>query len=578
MILPDKWGQGALFSYSGALGEHKYTEAFSARLCADKFAIVFDTDNPCTLTISADKITDVKFNCVMTDMICATLKTDSVEFRTDIIFAACDTVLVYSDYAVSLVPVFEKPVTSRKSKKSSVYTSGNETFAMESLKKDGTILYAFCYGKDACARASDAVNTNVKELIDARLNMYESYPQIRIPNDKIEKLYYRCISVLMGCVNSPEGIIKSAYITPSKGEMNGAYSYWSALCTLGMRHISPEIARNTLETLLAAQAGDGMISGRLAYDGKSNDINPPVLAWCFWELYKINGDKAMLSEVYNNLKKYLHYMMETRDINKNQLYEWQIGATPDEYGRESTRDNSPAFDDGVILDAVDFSSYVANEAAHMNLIAEEIDKHGEGLYWNVVFERIKSAMNDYLFDDDDKIYYDRAVVSNMFKRVKTSASFLPLFAGVCENRHAMALLRFLNNEDKFNLANGVPSVSADCDDYENDMWRGPVHIHINYMIAKGLDAYDMHDKANELKAKSLDAVMREFFDEGVFYEFYSADGKKSAKNLRRKSHSTASFLSASECVNIRDFTPTAAMILDMLFTSSKKMPARNPER
>jgi len=179
-----------------------------------------------------------------------------------------------------------------------------------------------------------------------------------------------------------------------------------------------------------------------------------------------------------------------------------------------------------------------------------------------------------LFDEDDKIYYDRAVVSNMFKKVKTSASFLPLFAGLCENRNAMALLKFLNSADRFNLKFGVPSVSYDSEYYCDNFWRGPLFIHHNYFIAKGLQRYEMHDKANEIKAKSLSAVLSEYENTGVLYEYYSADGKKNAASLGKKDFSTSSFMFDSTNVNIRDFAPTAAIIVDMLLSKKTKIPPK----
>lgn len=574
LILPDIWGQGGIFSYSAAYGKCKNSETFSARLLGDKPGLIFNTKNKCSLSVFADGLEDVSFSTVMTDFIDAIFKIDSGEYRVSFIFADCDTVIVTSDYAIELRCDFEKSVNIKKGKKATVYTSESETFAMSSKKKDGILTYAFSYGKNAGDKCTQILEKNPADMVQDKENFYKSLPEIRIPNERIEKLYYRCASVLLSQITSPEGIIKSRYITPTKGTDAPLESFWSAFCTLGLRHIAPEIAKETLESILASQSGDGMISAKICAKSKSSDINPPILAWCFWELYLINGDKTMLSDAYAPLKKYLHYIMETRDINKNHLYEWQIDDSKEFCGQESIMVNSPRFDDGIILDSVDFTSYVANEAYFMNLIAEEIDKHGESLYWNVVFERIKGAINELLFDEDDKIYYDRAVVSGMFKKSKTAASFLPLFAGVCENRNAMALLRLLNNEDKFNLKHGVPTVCADSEDYSDDMFRGPVHMYINYLLSKGLEKYEMHDKANEIKFKSLDAVMKEFENTGVLYEYYSPDGEKLSGNLKKKDSSSQGFFFDSQNVNIRDFAPTAAVIVDILLSKSKKLSAK----
>jgi len=573
MILPDKWGQGAVFSYSAAKGKRSST-SLDAKLCGDRLALEFLTHNPCTLSIYCEDAKDITFDAVMTDYIKAIFKCKNADYSLELAFFSENTVLIKSNYAVVLSVVFAKSASVKKSGKTIIYSSDEETFALSEKKKNGTVTYSFSYGVNAQTQAEDALNSDFDTEADKKISSYETYTEFRIPNDSIEKLYYRCASILFACINSPEGLIKSRYISPSPVGTKSVHSFYSAICTLGLRHISPAIAKETLETILASQAGDGMIPAQIYTNEKSSDIAPPVLAWCLWELYQVNNDKEMLSSAYSSLKKYIHYITETRDINKNQLFEWQISDDCEQSGIESTMDNSPRFDDGTILDSVDFSSYVANEAYHMSLIAEEIDRHGESLYWNVMFERIKTATNELLFDEDDKIYYDRAVVSNMLKKVKTSASFLPIFAGICENRHAMALLKHLNSNDRFNRKYGVPSVSADSEEYSCDMWRGPVHIYMNYFISKGLDKYQMNDKSNEIKAKSFDAVMNEFENSGVVYEYYSADGNKTCKNLSKKGSGISGFIMSPESVNMCDYAPTAAMIIDMLLSRSKKIPLK----
>ena len=574
MVLPGKWGQGALFTFSGAYGTKTPPKALEGRLCSDKFAVEFMTDNKCTLNIYSADIDDVYFETVMTDYIKAVLYIGDGRYEVIMTYYDQNTVLVHSDYAIELVPVFEKSITSKKSKKSVQYICDNEVFALSGKASGGKISYAFTYTKKACEDAASVLDSDISKILETKRSLIEALPELRIPNEEIEKLYYRSCSVVLSCVNSPDGIIKSRYITPGKGKMNCLHSFYSAICTLGLRHIAPDIAKETLESILASQAGDGMISSEITPLEKSHGITPPVLAWCMWELYQVNSDKEMLNNAYASLKKYIHYIMESRDINKNQIFEWQTGDGEELPGKESIMDNSPRFDDGIILDSLDLSSYIANEALHMSLIADEIDKHGEALYWNVTFERIKSAVNDLLFDEDDKIYYDRAVVSNMLKKVKSSAAFLPLFAGICDNRHAMSLLKLLNTDDRFNRHYGIPSVSADSQEYSNDWWRGPLHIYMNCFAARGLEKYEMHDKANELKAKSLDAVMNEFQNSGVFYEYYSADGNTNACAMPKNGRSVSSFMFASDGVNIRDFAPTAAMIIDMLLSKSKKMPSK----
>lgn len=573
MILPDIWGPGAILSYAGLSGRKLCKGFIDARLCADSFAFRINSKSKCTLRIIPKEVTDIRFVTVMSDYIKATVKNDHGESELTIIFIDMNTIVIHSESEADINIDFENEVTIKKTKKCILYTFEGETFAIARKKTDKEMLAVLTTGDNASQKAEEILKKNIADFESEKLSLYASLPELKIPNENIEKLYYKCVSVLSSALFSSEGLIKSDYIAVENDNLKALRPFYSSICTLGLRHILPQKAKDTLESILASIAADGMISSEITTTSKSSILCPPTLAWCFWELYTVNGDRAMLENAYNNLKNYLHYIIETRDINKNHLYEWQIGETEGNLGKESSMDNSPRFDDGVILDCVDFSAFTANEAKYMSKIANRIDKHGEALYWDVVFERIKNAVNEVLFDEDDKIYYDKAVVSNMFKKIKTSASFLPLFANICENRHAMALLKFLNNEDKFNLRYGIPSVSKDSEDYCDDMFRGPMHIITNYLIAKGLESYEMHDKANEIKAKSLEAVMQEFQSDGVLYEFYSADGTKRAGILRKKAFSTNFFMNQS-IKNQRDFAPTAAIIIDMLLSKSKKLPVK----
>ena len=380
MILPDIWGGGALFSYSGADGKKLIENSPEARLCSDSFSLKFLTKNKCTVTFDKKDAKDIVFQIVMTDFISAVIKGSDSDCNITIAYSSADTISICSDEKINISVSFEDETNVKKSKKITIYSNSEECFAFTDKFENETYSAVLCYGKKAGERAEEEIQKDAKETEKQKLESYLKLPEFRIPNERIEKLYYRCVSVLLGHVNSPEGLIKNSYVGLNADEDKKLSAFHCALCTLGLRHISPELSRETLESILASAAADGMISSGIYTTHKTDYICPPVLAWCFWELYLINEDKKMLEDAYAALKKYLHYIMETRDINKNYLFEWQISEEEGAPGLESTMDNSPRFDDGVILDSVDFTSFVANEAKYMKLIAEEIARHGEALY------------------------------------------------------------------------------------------------------------------------------------------------------------------------------------------------------
>ena len=100
----------------------------------------------------------------------------------------------------------------------------------------------------------------------------------------------------------------------------------------------------------------------------------------------------------------------------------------------------------------------------------------------------------------------------------TSATVLPLFAGLPSAEQAAAMGDLLRDWiDKTDCA--LSSTHPDSKLFEpKRYWRGPVWLHINWMIAEGLVAYDMPALADKLKDSSRCCLR----DAG-FWEYYDAE-------------------------------------------------------
>ena len=123
---------------------------------------------------------------------------------------------------------------------------------------------------------------------------------------------------------------------------------------------------------------------------------------------------------------------------------------------------------------------------------------------------------DRLWHKEKGCFVSYDVLTNTRLEEITSATVLPLFAGLPNAEQAAAmgdLLRGWIDKTKYALSSTHPeSKFFEAKRY----WRGPIWLHINWMIAEGLIAYDMLKLAEDLKESSLrclhDAGYWEYFD------------------------------------------------------------------
>ena len=240
-----------------------------------------------------------------------------------------------------------------------------------------------------------------------------------------------------------------------------------------------------MEAVLNGQREDGFLPHMITPYTSSAITQPPLLAWGIWNLYTLTKDKTMLEKTYDKLKKYIEWDEKNRDRNRNSLPEWFIEGNVNCRSGESGMDNSPRFDHAKDMDAVDFSTFLANDMDCLRKMASELGNIQEAKAWEIKYNKIKENLNQLLWDKEDEIYYDRDMEGN-FNKVKAVSCFIPMFAGLSEPWQAAKLAKHLQDPNEFRTPFPLPSVARNESTHSTDMWRGSVWINYNYMIIHGL--------------------------------------------------------------------------------------------
>ena len=141
---------------------------------------------------------------------------------------------------------------------------------------------------------------------------------------------------------------------------------------------------------------------------------------------------------------------------------------------------------------------------------------------------------------------------------------MPVFSGVCNNEQADLLVAHLKNEDEFGTAFPVPSISKKDVTFGTDMWRGPVWLNYNYMIAEGLKNYGYNELSTEIVDKTLKIVNLWYERTGTVYEFYDSENQIPPYCFNRKGNVFEPYDFRIKYQTIRDYGWSITLTFDML--------------
>lgn len=152
------------------------------------------------------------------------------------------------------------------------------------------------------------------------------------------------------------------------------------------------------------------------------------------------------------------------------------------------------------------------------LLCEQYNVHGNEIEELKARKQLTEDGICELWCEETRFFYSKDQISNALCKVKTSAGFLPLFGELVSNKEAEYLATEAvewMSASSYAIASTDPRESK----YEPQRyWRGPVWLHINWMIALGLEYNGQLDTALKVKDKT-----NTLFRENKFFEYFNAE-------------------------------------------------------
>lgn len=350
------------------------------------------------------------------------------------------------------------------------------------------------------------------------------------------RTYGKALSQLKTMVYGPEGAIRRRYTTPDRWPHQGMWLWDSAFHAVGLRRLDAALAREILEALFDGQQADGRVPLRIDPDGVDQRFTqPPLIALAAMEIQEADPDPEWLRRIFPALEAYLRWDLAHRDGDGDGFLEWAVTDEVTCRSGESGMDNSPRFDGGARIAAVDFNSFMAHECELMERMAALLRLPDRAREWGDLYRRRAAAVGERFWDPRLGFYFDWDPAGRRLLPVRACSGFYPLLCGAADAEQAALLAEKLADPRWFATPLPVPTISADdATHYAKDMWRGPVWMNVNWLVARGLERYGFRREADGIRRASVEEVERHYLRYGTLFEFFDDRREVDPPALLRK--------------------------------------------
>ncbi|RPD99974.1 hypothetical protein EGM88_01550 [Aureibaculum marinum] len=378
----------------------------------------------------------------------------------------------------------------------------------------------------------------VKKEVDNRnkINMNTTTSTVEIEEEDLKNIYTELktkFSTLSPRVIQPaEGYLEYPYLIPA-----GFYKQmwdWDGFF-MGNYFVSkgkPEYLKYWAKNLILGIDAEGYVSGCATTKGPRPifgkfAMKPFLSQGVYLASEKLDNFEWIRPE-YDKIKHVLSYREKTQQDSITGLFFWDIAM-------QSGADNNVALnyfqEDKRSYLAPDASTWQYKEYLAQAAIAKKLGKNDDVKLYTEKANKLKEAINTYLWSDEDNIYYtvDRET-REFYKRISYS-SFIPLSAGLASEEDGKKMIeKYLINPGHMKAKFGYRTLSAKDPDYNNkniivpfSNWQGPVWPIANYIYSIGLKKYGFDNELAWLGKTMGNLLIDDINKFDTMHENYHAD-------------------------------------------------------
>lgn len=344
--------------------------------------------------------------------------------------------------------------------------------------------------------------------------------------DDLQEMAAFCWWVLGANIVELPALGDARAIVPSKIGYVGLWQWDAYFIAVGLRHGDPELAREQLEIAFRFPQPDGQLPDVVHEHGvlaTSDDLpesdrtnlrragsqiadpsapvpltKPPLAAWALRKVLEAEDAPEWAREQLSRIVRSQEWWFASSDLDHDGM---------PEYGHpySSGLDDSPIFDGALPTATPDLGAYLVRQDLE---IATLLERYEFGADVTRFRERAAVTQDRLLqmWSSDRGRFL--AYGGGEAQLSDTIVGLMPLLTGTLPAPIAAVLRAAVGDPARYALEWGLPTVAASDPDFSAErMWRGPIWVNTNTLIAEGLDASGYPERARELREQTVALVI-----------------------------------------------------------------------
>jgi len=389
-------------------------------------------------------------------------------------------------------------------------------------------------------RVTVAPQTNHDEALAGSAAVWAAWfarcPRVR---DDLQEMTAFCWWVLGANIVTLPRLGDARAVVPSKIGYVGLWQWDAYFIAAGLRHGDPDLAREQLELALRFPTPEGQLPDVVHEEGtlaSSDDLpaadrahlrrdgsaiadpdapipltKPPLTTWAVLKLLEVAPNDTWAREVLPVIERSQDWWFAHSDADGDGMPEYA-------HPYSSGLDDSPIFDGRLPIASPDLGAYLVRQDLDLAELCERLDTGDAASHRRRARDTMQLLLRMWHPDLHAFMADGRAT--------DAVVGLIPLLTGMLDAEIASALVAALDDPRRFATRWAVPTVAAGDEDYDPQrMWRGPVWVNTNVLVAEGLERSGHPKHARRLRERTLQLVIRA----GGPHEYFTPDTGRKAR-------------------------------------------------